>query len=130
MDATGYAKGTGKVKLRAVIEPKPHVAGTLVIRELPAGTTTDSLIASIEDAARKKKIKIKSIDDFTAENVEIEIKLAPGEDTKKTVAALYLFSRNASNRCRRARSSLGGTARWKWTWRKCSAPTRCNCSRC
>ncbi len=92
MDATGYAKGTGKVKLRAVIEAKPHVPGTLVIRELPAGTTTDSLIASIEDAARKKKIKIKSIDDFTAENVEIEIKLTPGEDPKKTIAALYLFT--------------------------------------
>ena len=92
MDASGYARGTGKVKLRAVIAPKPHVAGTLVIRELPAGTTTDSLIASIEDAARKKKIKIKSIDDFTAENVEIEIKLAPGEDAQKTIAALYVFT--------------------------------------
>ena len=92
MDAAGYAKGTGKIKLRAVIESKPHIAGTLVIRELPAGTTTDTLIASIEDAARKKKIRIKSIDDFTAENVEIEIKLAPGEDLKKTIAALYLFT--------------------------------------
>ena len=92
MDASGYARGTGKVKLRAVIEPKAAMAGTLVIRELPAGTTTDSLIASIEDAARKKKIRIKSIDDFTAEQVEIEIKLAPGEDPKKTIAALYLFT--------------------------------------
>lgn len=92
MDASNYAKGNGKVKLRAVIEPKAHLAGTLVIRELPAGATTDSLIASIEDAARKKKIKIKSIDDFTAENVEIEIKLTPGEDPKKAIAALYLFT--------------------------------------
>ena len=92
MDASAYAKGTGKVKLRAVIEPKPHLAGTLVIRELPAGTTTDSLIASVEDAARKKKIRIRSIDDFTAETVEIEIKLVPGEDPKKTIAALYLFT--------------------------------------
>ena len=92
MDAGSYAKGTGKIKLRAVIEAKPHLAGTIVIRELPAGTTTDSLIASIEDAARKKKIRIKSIDDFTAEKVEIEIKLAPGEDAKKTIDALYLFT--------------------------------------
>ena len=92
MDASAYARGTGKVKLRAVIEPKLHLAGTLVIRELPAGTTTDSLIASVEDAARKKKIRIKSIDDFTAEQVEIEIKLVPGEDPKKTIAALYLFT--------------------------------------
>ena len=92
MDASGYAKGTGKIKVRAVIEPKPHVPGVLVIRQLPAGTTTDSLIASIEEAARKKKIRIRSIDDFTAEAVEIEIKLAPGEDAQKTTAALYLFT--------------------------------------
>ena len=59
---------------------------------MPAGTTTDSLTASIEEAVRKKKIRIKSIDDFTAENVEIEIKLAPGEDAKKTIDALYVFT--------------------------------------
>jgi topoisomerase-4 subunit A len=92
MDASGYAKGIGRIRLRAVIQPKEHLAGTLVIRELPAGTTTDSLIASIEDAVRKKKLRIKSIDDFTAENVEIEIKLSPGEDAEKTIAALYLFT--------------------------------------
>lgn len=92
MDARDYQKGLGRVKLRAVIEPKSHLAGTLVIRELPAGTTTDSLIASIEDAARKKKIRVRSIDDFTAEKVEIEIKLAPGEDPKKAIAALYRFT--------------------------------------
>jgi topoisomerase-4 subunit A len=92
MDASGYAKGIGRIRLRAVIHPKEHLAGTLVIRELPAGTTTDSLIASIEDAVRKKKLRIKSIDDFTAENVEIEIKLSPGEDPEKTIAALYLFT--------------------------------------
>lgn len=92
MDASGYEKGFGKVKLRAVIVPKPHTPGTLVIKELPAGTTTDSLIASIEEAARKKKIKVRSIDDFTAENVEIEIKLSPGEDAKKTINALYHFT--------------------------------------
>ena len=92
MDATGYVKGTGRIKLRAVITPKEHLSGTLVIRELPAGTTTDSLIASIEDAVRKKKLRIKSIDDFTAENVEIEIRLSPGEDAEKTISALYLFT--------------------------------------
>ncbi len=92
MDASGYEKGFGKVKLRAVIVPKPHTPGSLVVKELPAGTTTDSLIASIEDAARKKKLKIRSIDDFTAENVEIEIKLSPGEDARKTINALYHFT--------------------------------------
>lgn len=92
MDASGYEKGFGKVRLRAVIEPKPHTPGTLVIRELPPGTTTETLLSSIEEAARKKKLKVRSIDDFTAERVEIEIKLAPGEDAKKTVAALYHFT--------------------------------------
>jgi topoisomerase-4 subunit A len=92
MDASGYAKGIGRIRLRAVITPKEHLSGTLVIRELPAGTTTDSLIASIEDAVRKKKLRIRSIDDFTAENVEIEIKLPPGEDAEKTIAALYHFT--------------------------------------
>ena len=42
MDASAYAKGTGKVKLRAVIEPKAHLPGTLVIRELPAPADTAS----------------------------------------------------------------------------------------
>lgn len=92
MDASGYAKGAGRIRLRAVITPKEHLPGTLVITELPAGTTTDSLIASIEEAVRKKKLRIRSIDDFTAEHVEIEIKLAPGEDAAKTIAALYLFT--------------------------------------
>lgn len=92
MDASAYDKGRGKVKLRAFIEPKEHLSGVLVIRELPAGTTTESLIASIEEAARKKKIRIKSLDDFTAETVEIEIKLMPGEDPQKVIKALYLFT--------------------------------------
>jgi topoisomerase-4 subunit A len=63
-----------------------------VIRELPYSTTTETLIASIEDAARKKKIKIRSISDFTAANVEIVVTLSPGEDQEKAIAALYHFS--------------------------------------
>ncbi len=92
MDASGYERGFGKIRVRAIIEEKKGVAGTIVVRELPAGTTTDSLIASIEEAARKKKIRVSSIDDFTAEKVEIEIKLQKGEDTRKAIAALFHFT--------------------------------------
>ena len=92
MDASGYEKGFGKIKVRAVIEPKPHTPGSLIIREIPPGTTTESIQASIEEAVRKKKLKVRSVDDFTAERVEIEVKLSPGEDPKKAIAALYHFT--------------------------------------
>ena len=111
MDASGYEKGAGSVKLRAVIEPKEHLAGMLVIRELPAGTTTESLTASIEDAVRKKKLRIKSIDDFTAEQVEIEIKLAPGEDPKKAIDGPVPFHRVRAGHPRGPWSSAA-TGRW------------------
>lgn len=91
VDVSEYQRGNGKVRIRALIEPHPDRAA-LVVREIPFGTTTDALIASIEDAARKKKIKIRSISDYTAEQVEIEIVLAPGEDADKAVQALYAFT--------------------------------------
>jgi topoisomerase-4 subunit A len=90
MDPSDYNKGYGKIKVRAKIEKRDN--NRLVVRELPFGTTTETLIASIEDAARKKKIKIRSISDFTAANVEIVITLSPGEDPEKAIAALYHFS--------------------------------------
>lgn len=90
MDPSDYNKGNGKIKVRAKIELRDN--NKLVVRELPFGTTTETLIASIEDAARKKKVKIRSINDFTAAKVEIVITLSPGEDPEKTVAALYHFS--------------------------------------
>jgi topoisomerase-4 subunit A len=90
MDASEYNKGNGKVKVRAVIEKRD--ANKLVIKEIPFGTTTDSLIGSIEDAARKKKIKIRSIQDFTAATVEILVTLTQGEDPDKSIAALYHFT--------------------------------------
>lgn len=90
MDASDYDKGNGKIKVRAKIEKRDN--NRLVIRELPYSTTTETLIASIEDAARKKKIKIRSISDFTAANVEIVVTLSPGEDQEKAIAALYHFS--------------------------------------
>ena len=90
MDASEYDHGNGKVKVRAVIEKKDKSG--LVIKEIPYGTTTDSLIASIEAAGKKKKIKISSINDFTAEEVEIHIRLSPGEDQDKARQALFALT--------------------------------------
>jgi topoisomerase-4 subunit A len=90
MDAAAYDNGRGHVLVRARIEKKD--ARTLVIREIPAGTTTDTLTASIEDAARRGKIKIKSIHDFTAEHAEIEIHFPPEQDLDRAIASLYAFS--------------------------------------
>lgn len=90
MDARDYRDGRGTVKVRARIVVKDE--NTVVIREIPPGTTTESLIASIEDAARKGKLKVKAINDFTSENVEIEIKCPPGVDPEKLVEALYAFT--------------------------------------
>lgn len=89
-DFSAYNDGNGKVLVRARLDtadPK-----RIVIRELPFGTTTEQLIASIEDAARKNKIKIGAISDYTAENVEIEIKLPRGTYTEEVVDALYAFT--------------------------------------
>jgi topoisomerase-4 subunit A len=90
MDASEYDKGNGKVRVRAKIEKRDH--NRLIIRELPFSTTTESVISSIEDAAKKRKVKIRSINDFTAATVEIVITLSPGEDPDKAISALYHFS--------------------------------------
>jgi topoisomerase-4 subunit A len=90
MDARDYSDGKGSVKVRAKIKTKDE--STVVIKEIPPTTTTDSLIASIEDAVQKGKLKVKSINDFTAENVEIEIKCPAGVDAEKLVDALYAFT--------------------------------------
>jgi topoisomerase-4 subunit A len=90
MDAHDYQDGKGSVKVRAKIKAKDE--STVVIKEIPPTTTTDSLIASIEDAVQKGKLKVKSINDFTSENVEIEIKCPAGVDAEKLVDALYAFT--------------------------------------
>jgi topoisomerase-4 subunit A len=90
MDARAYNNGRGHVLVRAHIEKKDE--RTLVIREIPVGTTTDSLTSSIEDAARKGKIKIKSINDFTAEHAEIELHLPPEQDLDRAIETLYAFT--------------------------------------
>jgi topoisomerase IV subunit A len=90
MDAQAYNNGRGHILVRALIDKKDE--RTLVIREIPVGTTTDTLTSSIEDAARKGKIKIKSINDFTAEQAEIEIQLPPEQDLDRAIEALYAFT--------------------------------------
>jgi len=64
----------------------------IVVRELPFGSTTESLIASVENAAKSGKVKISEINDFTTEKVEIEIKLQRGVYAKDVVDALYAFT--------------------------------------
>ncbi len=90
MDTTEYEDGNGKVKVRAVIEERD--AKTLVVREIPYGTSTESLIASVEDAARKKKLNIRSIKDYTAEQVEIEVKIGGNISADAARQALYAFT--------------------------------------
>ncbi|MCX6989076.1 MAG: DNA topoisomerase IV subunit A [Chlamydiae bacterium] len=90
MDKSLYDKGRGKVKLRARIEIKDPK--TLVIKEICYGTTTESLIRSIDEAAKKGRIKIEAIDDYTSREVEIEIKLPRGQYAEDLLDALYGFT--------------------------------------
>jgi topoisomerase IV subunit A len=90
MDAREYKDGAGQIKVRAKIKVKDE--STVVIKEIPPTTTTDSLIGSIEDASRKGKIKVRSINDYTSEEVEIEIKAPSGVSAEQLVDALYAFT--------------------------------------
>lgn len=90
MDASDYQKGKGKVKLRTKFEVKD--AKSLVITEICYGTTTESLIRSIDEAAKRGKIKIDAINDYTAEKVEIEIKLPRGQYAEEMIDALYAYT--------------------------------------
>lgn len=90
VDVSEYEDGLGKVKVRAKIERKDDK--TVVIREIPFGTTTESLIASIEAAAQKGKVKIGSINDFTTESVEIELTLPRGVYAEELMPQLYAYT--------------------------------------
>lgn len=92
IDVSKYNDGArgGVVKVRARIEKQD--AKTLVIREIPYGKTTGTLIESILKAVEKGKIKVRKVDDNTAANVEILLHLAPGVSSDKTLDALYAFS--------------------------------------
>ncbi len=92
IDVTEYNAGRrgGKVKVRAKIEVVDKKL--LVVRDLPYGVTTGSLIDSIVKAADKGKIKIKKVTDNTAQDVEVAIELAPGISPDVTMDALYAFT--------------------------------------
>ncbi len=91
-DFSDYQEGIrgGKIKVRARIEEED--SKTLLIKEIPYGTTTDSLIDSILKANDKGKIKIKKVVDNTAKDVEIQIQLTPGVSPDVTIDALYAFT--------------------------------------
>jgi topoisomerase-4 subunit A len=90
VDVSDYRDGNGKVLVRAKMDTSDPKR--ILIRELPFGSTTESLINSVETAAKAGRIKIQSINDFTTENVEIEIKLARGVYSEETVNALFAFT--------------------------------------
>ena len=90
IDVSGYEDGLGKVLVRAKLDTSDEKR--ILIRELPYGSTTESLIASVESAARSGKVKISEINDFTTDKVEIEIKLQRGVYAADVVDALYAFT--------------------------------------
>ena len=91
-DFSDYNDGKrgGRIRVRAKILQNDKT--TLKITELPFTTTTTSLISSILKANDKGKIKVKKVEDNTAENVEILITMPPGISPEKTIDALYRFT--------------------------------------
>ncbi|MCL2093856.1 MAG: DNA topoisomerase IV subunit A [Treponema sp.] len=90
VDVSDYRDGNGKVLVRAKLDTSDPKR--ILIKELPYGSTTESVMASIEAAARVGRIKIQGINDFTTDQVEIEIKLARGVYSEETVDALFAFT--------------------------------------
>lgn len=92
VDVSEYNGGKrgGKIKVRAKVEVKDK--STLLIKELPYGVTTTSMIDSVLKANDKGHIKIKKIVDNTAKDVEIQIDLASGISPQMTIDALYAFT--------------------------------------
>jgi len=90
MDVKDYADGNGTIKLRARIEKDGD--RKVVIREIPACTTTEALIESIEKASKAGKIKIQSISDFTAHEANIEIIPQRGVNPDDLIRELYAYT--------------------------------------
>ncbi|MDR0599987.1 MAG: DNA topoisomerase IV subunit A [Treponema sp.] len=90
VDVSDYQDGNGRVLVRARLDTQDPKR--ILIRELPFGSTTESVINSIETAAKAGRIKIQGISDYTTEKVEIEIKLARGVYSEETVDALFGFT--------------------------------------
>ncbi len=90
MDASEYADGNGRIKLRAKIEQDGDKK--IVIREIPFTTTTESVMASIEAAVEKGKVKISEINDRTGAEVEIELHLSRGIYAAEVIPQLYAYT--------------------------------------
>lgn len=90
IDVSEYKDGLGKLIARAKMDTSDEKK--ITITELPYGSTSESLIDSIEKAAKSGKVKIASINDYTAQNVNIEIKLPRGVYSKDVVDSLYAFT--------------------------------------
>ena len=93
IDVSRYNDGErgGSVKIRSKIT-KADDNRTLIISQVPFGTTTAKIIDTILKAQEKGKIKIRKVDDFTAEEAKIVVQLAPGSSSDKTIDALYAFT--------------------------------------
>jgi len=92
IDVSNYNDGNrgGKIKVRATVEK--YDKNTVVIKEIPYGTTTASLIESIIKASEKGKVKIKKIEDNTSAEVEILVYLPSGASIQKTIDSLFAFT--------------------------------------
>ena len=93
IDVSRYNDGErgGMVRIRSKIT-KTDDNKTLIISQVPYGTTTSKIIETILRAQDRGKIKIRKIDDFTAEEAKIVVQLAPGSSSDKTIDALYAFT--------------------------------------
>ena len=93
IDVSKYNDGErgGAIRIRAKIQ-KSDDNKTLIISEIPYGTTTTKIIETITRAAQKGKIKIRKVEDFTAKEARIEVQLMPGSSSDKTIDALYAFT--------------------------------------
>lgn len=90
IDVSDYQDGLGKIITRAKMDTSDDKK--IVITELPYGSTTESLCDSIEKAVKNGKIKATSIQDYTSDKVNIEIRLQRGVYTKDVVDSLYAFT--------------------------------------
>jgi len=89
-DVAEYDDGRGRVQVRALVEARD--ARRVVIRELAFGTTTESLIGSIEAAIQRGRVQVASIQDFTTDRVEIELTLARGARPDEVIAQLHAYT--------------------------------------
>ncbi len=93
MDVSEYEDGNGRVYTRARLEPRDD--GVVMVRALPFGETTESLMKSIEEASRSKRIAVSGLTDYTTDDVEIEIRTDPDAETAETadiLRGLYAFT--------------------------------------